>query len=36
MPEMPVDPEYGRFIEGMEATPVGGMIVDLPDDDAEI
>lgn len=36
MPEMPVDPEYGRFIEGMESTPEGGMIVDLPDEDAEI
>jgi hypothetical protein len=36
MPEMPIDPEYGRFVEGMESTPVGGMIVDLPDENAEI
>ena len=36
MPEMPVDPEYGRFIQGLQSTPDGGVIVDLPDESAEV
>jgi hypothetical protein len=33
MPEMPIDPEFGRFIEGITQTEDGGAIVDLEDED---
>jgi hypothetical protein len=36
MPEMPNDPEFGRFIDGLQQTPDGGAIVDLEDEEQEI
>lgn len=36
MPEMPIDPEFGRFIEGITMTPEGGATVELPDELAEV
>ena len=33
MPEMPVDPNYGRFIDGVTKTPDGGAIVDMEDEE---
>ena len=33
MPEMPIDPEFGRFIEGITQTDDGGAIIDLGDED---
>jgi chaperonin GroES len=36
MPEMPIDPEFGRFIEGITMTPEGGAMVELPDEMSEI
>lgn len=37
MPEMPVDPEFGRFISGLKQTPDGGaeMELDIDEDDLE-
>jgi hypothetical protein len=34
--EMPIDPEFNRFIEGLKETPEGGLEVDLPVEDAEV
>ncbi len=34
--EMPIDPEFNRFIEGLKETPEGGVEVDLPPEDAEV
>jgi hypothetical protein len=36
MPEMPIDPEFGRFINGLQQTPDGGAIVELDDEEQEI
>ena len=36
MPEMPIDPEFGRFIEGITMTPEGGATVELPEEFAEV
>ena len=36
MPEMPIDPEFGRFINGLQQTPDGGAIVDIEDEEQEI
>ena len=36
MPEMPIDPEFGRFIDGITQTPDGGAIVDLDEEEGEI
>jgi hypothetical protein len=36
MPEMPIDPEFGRFIDGLQQTPDGGAIVELEDEEQEI
>ena len=36
MPEMPIDPEFGRFVDGMKPTPDGGMEVELPMDEAMV
>jgi hypothetical protein len=36
MPEMPNDPEFGRFIDGLQQTPDGGAIVELEDEEQEI
>ena len=34
--EMPIDPEFGRFIEGLQMTPDGGAEVQLPDETPDI
>ena len=34
--EFPIDPEYGRFIEGMTAPEDEGIEVELPEEDTEI
>jgi hypothetical protein len=36
MPEMPVDPEFGRFISGLKEMPDGGAEVDLDLEEGEI
>ena len=36
MPEMPIDPEFGRIIEGITMTPEGGATVELPEEFAEV
>jgi len=36
MPEMPVDPEYGRFIDGITQTSDGGAIVDMDEEENEV
>ena len=36
MPEMPIDPQFGRFIEGLKETADGGVEVELPPEDAEV
>ena len=36
MPEMPIDQDFGRFVDGIQSTPDGGAIVDLPDESAEV
>lgn len=36
MPEMPIDPEFNRFIEGVTMTPDGGAIVDMEEEDQEV
>ena len=38
MPEMPIDPEYGRFIGGQpqDQDEEQGVAVDMPLDDAEL
>ena len=36
MPEMPVDPNYGRFIDGITNTPDGGAIVDIDAEEGEL
>jgi chaperonin GroES len=33
MPEMPVDPEFGRFIDGLKTNPDGSATVDLEDEE---
>jgi len=33
MPEMPIDQDADRFIDGMKNTPDGGVEVDMPDDE---
>jgi len=33
MPEMPIDPEYGRNIPAVTETDDGGAVVDMPDED---
>ena len=34
--EMPIDPEFNRFIAGLKDTPEGGVEVELPDENAEV
>jgi chaperonin GroES len=34
--EMPIDPEFDRFISGLKDTPEGGVEVDLPVEDANV
>jgi len=34
--EFPIDPEYGRFIEGMTAPEDEGLEVEIPEEDTEI
>ena len=35
--EFPVDPEYGRFVDGQQQEPQEGVEVDMPEmDDAEL
>ena len=34
--EMPIDPEFNRFIAGLKETPEGGVEVELPDENAEV
>ena len=36
MPEMPIDPNFGRFINGVTKTPDGGAIVDMDEEDGEL
>lgn len=36
MPEMPIDPEFNRFIEGVTMTPDGGAIVDMDEEEQEV
>jgi len=36
MPEMPIDPEFGRFIAGITETEDGGALVDMEDDELEV
>ena len=36
MPDMPIDPEFGRFIDGLKQTPDGGAEVDLDLDESDI
>jgi len=36
MPEMPVDPNYGRFIDGITQNPDGGATVDLDEEEGEL
>jgi len=36
MPEMPIDPQFGRFIEGLKETADGGVEVELPPENAEV
>lgn len=36
MPEMPIDPEFGRFIDGLQENPDGSAIVDVDMEEAEI
>jgi hypothetical protein len=36
MPEMPINPEFGRFIDGVTHTPDGGAIVDMDEEDGEL
>ena len=36
MPEMPVDPNFGRFIDGITHTPDGGAIVDMDEEEGEL
>ena len=31
--EMPIDPEFGRFIAGLTETPDGGALVDMPEEE---
>lgn len=33
MPEMPIDPDFDRFIDGLKNTPEGGVEVDMPDEE---
>jgi len=33
MPEMPIDPNYGRFMDGITTTPDGGAVVDMEDEE---
>ena len=34
--QMPIDPEFNRFIEGLKDTPEGGIEVELPPEDAAV
>lgn len=36
MPEMPIDPEFNRFIDSVTMTPDGGAIVDVEDEEQEV
>jgi len=36
MPEMPIDPEFGRFIAGITETEDGGALVDIAEDEMEV
>jgi len=36
MPEMPIDPEFGRFIAGITETEDGGALVDIEEDEMEV
>ena len=36
MPEMPIDPEFGRFVNGLQETEDGGAIVDVNMEQAEV
>jgi hypothetical protein len=36
MPEMPIDPEFGRFIAGITETEDGGALVEMEDDEMEV
>ena len=34
--QMPIDPEFNRFIEGLKDSPEGGLEVELPPEDADV
>ena len=34
--QMPIDPEFDRFIEGLKDTPEGGLEVEMPPEDANV
>ena len=34
--QMPIDPEFDRFIEGLKDTPEGGLEVEIPPEDANV
>jgi len=36
MPEMPIDPEFGRFIQGLKTTPDGGAVVELAEEITQV
>ena len=36
MPDMPIDPEFGRFIDGITQTPNGGAIADVDLEEEEV
>lgn len=36
MPEMPIDPEFGRFIEGITNTPDGGAVIDIDMEESDV
>ena len=36
MPEMPIDPEFGRFIEGITSTPDGGAVIDIDMEESDV
>ena len=36
MPEMPIDQDFGRFIEGITSTPDGGVVIDIDMEDSDV
>lgn len=36
MAEMPIDPEFNRFIDGIQMTPEGGAVIDMEAEDADV